>query len=139
MRTCGEGALRPECSLCSERDSIYSPADRDGMKTENNDIPTATRRLAVAAIAALGPVAGLAQTMDTAPPRVEDDVVVFGRWDNPIGQSVTASQGVVGAAELDSRPRMRTGEILEATRPRRVGRTRFAPRSARASIATTST
>jgi len=56
----------------------------------------------------------MAQSTDPMPSRVEDDVVVFGRWDNPIGQSVTASQGVVGAAELDARPRMRTGEILEA-------------------------
>ena len=62
----------------------------------------------------LAPAALFAQTSATVSSRVEDDVVVFGRWDNPIGQSVSASEGVVGAAELDSRPRMRTGEILEA-------------------------
>src|SRR5215471_5224727 len=72
-------------------------------------------RLLLMFACALGPLFAQAQAGDSAPPsRVEDDVVVFGRWDNPIGQSVTASQGVVGAAELDSRPRMRSGEILEA-------------------------
>src|SRR5262245_10241486 len=44
---------------------------------------------------------------------VEDDVVVLGRWDNPLGASTSASEGVVGATEIDARPRMRTGEILE--------------------------
>ena len=43
----------------------------------------------------------------------DDDIVVLGRWDNPLGCTSSASQGVVGAAELDARPRLRTGEILE--------------------------
>jgi hypothetical protein len=71
----------------------------------------ARRRIGWAASAglALAPAGAFAQ----ASARVEDDVVVLGRWDNPLGASVSASQGVVGAAELDARPRMRTGEILE--------------------------
>src|SRR5262245_60440407 len=48
-----------------------------------------------------------------APSHVEADIVVLGRWDNPIGASTSASHGVVGAAEIDARPRMRTGEIME--------------------------
>src|SRR5262245_3803938 len=46
----------------------------------------------------------------TAP---RDEIVVLGRWDNPIGASRSASQGVVGNAEIEARPRLRTGEILE--------------------------
>jgi hypothetical protein len=64
--------------------------------------------LAVAAAAL--PLATLAQASGG---RVEENVVVLGRWDNPIGRTTSASEGVVGAAELDARPRMRTGEILE--------------------------
>ena len=33
--------------------------------------------------------------------RSGDEIVVLGRWDNPFGYSVSASQGVVGAAELE--------------------------------------
>ena len=36
-----------------------------------------------------------------------------GRWDNPVGVSRSASQGVAGNAEIEARPRLRTGEILE--------------------------
>jgi outer membrane cobalamin receptor len=43
----------------------------------------------------------------------DEEIVVLGRWDNPFGYSISASQGVVGAEELDARPRLRTGEILE--------------------------
>jgi hypothetical protein len=42
-----------------------------------------------------------------------EELVVLGRWDNPFGYSNSASQGVVGAEELQIRPRLRTGEILE--------------------------
>ncbi|HEY3516367.1 MAG TPA: TonB-dependent receptor, partial [Gammaproteobacteria bacterium] len=42
-----------------------------------------------------------------------DEIVVLGRWDNPVGISRSASQGVVGNAEIEARPRLRTGEILE--------------------------
>ena len=57
---------------------------------------------------ALLPAAVLAQ------PAAQDEIFVLGRWDNPFGFTSTASHGVVGAAELDARPRMRTGEVLEA-------------------------
>jgi len=43
-----------------------------------------------------------------------EEVTVRGRWDNPIGRSISASQGVVGAEEIALRPRLRTGDILEA-------------------------
>ena len=46
--------------------------------------------------------------------RSGDEIVVLGRWDNPFGYSSSASQGVVGAAELEARPLLRPGEILEA-------------------------
>ncbi len=62
-------------------------------------------------IALAAPLAALAQPHATADR--EEDIVVLGRWDNPIGQSTSASEVVVGAAELDARPRLRTGEILE--------------------------
>ena len=65
-------------------------------------------RVALAA-AALVPAGVLAQSTT----QIDDHVVVLGRWDNPFGYNVTASQGVVGAAELEARPRLRTGEILE--------------------------
>ena len=42
-----------------------------------------------------------------------DEVIVRGRWENPFGYSISASQGVVGADEINARPRLRTGEILE--------------------------
>ena len=61
---------------------------------------------------ALLPLGARAQQLAVAA-LVEDDVVVLGRWDNPLGALTSASEGVVGAAELDARPRMRTGEILE--------------------------
>jgi hypothetical protein len=42
-----------------------------------------------------------------------EEVIVRGRWDDPFGYSLSASQGVVGADEINARPRLRTGEILE--------------------------
>jgi hypothetical protein len=53
-------------------------------------------------------------TLAQAPTRTDDEIVVLGRWDNPLGSSSSASEGVVGALELEARPRLRTGEILEA-------------------------
>jgi len=61
-------------------------------------------------LTSLAPTAALAQP--SAADRVEE-VVVLGRWDNPIGRSASASQGVVGADEIALRPRLRTGDILE--------------------------
>jgi outer membrane receptor protein involved in Fe transport len=71
---------------------------------------TGSRRAFAALAAAIAIPAG---AFSQPAARVEEDVLVLGRWDNPIGQSTSASEGVVGAAELDARPRMRTGEILE--------------------------
>ncbi|NNF16850.1 MAG: TonB-dependent receptor [Gammaproteobacteria bacterium] len=42
-----------------------------------------------------------------------EEVLVEGRWDDPTGALSSASQGVVGQIEIDARPRLRTGEILE--------------------------
>jgi hypothetical protein len=42
-----------------------------------------------------------------------EEVIVRGRWENPFGYRISASQGVVGADEINARPRLRTGEILE--------------------------
>ncbi|MEM7083169.1 MAG: TonB-dependent receptor [Pseudomonadota bacterium] len=45
---------------------------------------------------------------------VLDEIIIkAGRWQNPTGAAVSASEGLVGQVEIDSRPRLRTGEILE--------------------------
>jgi hypothetical protein len=54
-----------------------------------------------------------ALTAELQAQQAPDEIVVRGRWDDPFGYSISASQGVVGADELHSRPRLRTGEILE--------------------------
>ncbi|MEL6447708.1 MAG: TonB-dependent receptor [Pseudomonadota bacterium] len=41
------------------------------------------------------------------------EIVVEGRWDPLVGMAISASQGVVGQEDLDLRPRLRTGDILE--------------------------
>jgi hypothetical protein len=61
-----------------------------------------------AAIVAAGSASGQAPAG-----RSGDEVVVLGRWDNPFGYNLSASQGVVGAAEIQARPLLRPGEILE--------------------------
>ncbi len=43
-----------------------------------------------------------------------EEIVVSGRWDMRLGMSVSASEGIVGQSELDLRPRIRTGDMLEA-------------------------
>lgn len=42
-----------------------------------------------------------------------EEIIVRGRWDQPFGLSVSASQGFVSQAEIDLRPRLRAGDILE--------------------------
>ena len=42
-----------------------------------------------------------------------EEVVVIGRWTDLSGSAISASQGLVGQEELDIRPRLRTGEVLE--------------------------
>ncbi len=44
---------------------------------------------------------------------LEEITVQAGRWLNPTGALTSASEGIVGQAEIDARPRLRTGEILE--------------------------
>src|SRR5262245_24741972 len=78
-----------------------------------------------------GPLAGLcllalldagsagAQTGPAAPPAPAgttrlDPVVVRGRGDSLVGVADTASQGTIGAAQLEARPLYRPGELLEA-------------------------
>ena len=43
-----------------------------------------------------------------------EEIVVKGRWDTRLGLAVSASEGIVGQADLDLRPRLRTGDMLEA-------------------------
>src|SRR5690606_21816556 len=47
-------------------------------------------------------------------PTVAEELLVRGRWDDPLGYGSSASQGVVGREELALRPLLRTGELLEA-------------------------
>lgn len=42
-----------------------------------------------------------------------EEVVVTGRWENPIGSSLAASSGSFGQQEIVERPLLRTGELLE--------------------------
>ena len=70
-----------------------------------------TLTVAVASILALGFSAGhvLAHEDEEL-----EEIVVEGRWDQQLGLAVSASQGIVGQTEIDARPRLRTGDILEA-------------------------
>ncbi len=43
-----------------------------------------------------------------------EEIVVVGRWTELAGLAISASEGIVGQEELDIRPRLRTGEVLEA-------------------------
>lgn len=60
---------------------------------------------------ALQPVAALAGGVPTAP--VKDEIVVIGRLDELTGTPQSATQGVVTAEQLELRPVLRTGEVLE--------------------------
>jgi outer membrane receptor protein involved in Fe transport len=44
---------------------------------------------------------------------IDEVVVQAGRWQNLTGALTSASEGIVGQAEIEARPRLRTGEILE--------------------------
>ncbi len=54
-----------------------------------------------------------AQTATPSPPPTDQTVTVQGHYDNAVGSSDAASQGVIGAALLKSRPALRPGEVLE--------------------------
>lgn len=55
----------------------------------------------------------MAETEKTSSNADIESLEVTGRKQNLIGQSVSASEGVVGQQDIDIRPLMRTGEILE--------------------------
>jgi outer membrane receptor protein involved in Fe transport len=42
-----------------------------------------------------------------------EQIVVVGRWEDPVGASLSASSGVFGQQEILERPMLRTGELLE--------------------------
>ncbi len=42
-----------------------------------------------------------------------EEIIVYGRWEQPAGLNVSASQGFVSQEEMDSRPRLRAGDLLE--------------------------
>ncbi len=42
-----------------------------------------------------------------------DEIQVVGRWEDPVGSSISASAGVFGQEEIAERPLLRTGELLE--------------------------
>ncbi|MEE4184923.1 MAG: TonB-dependent receptor [Gammaproteobacteria bacterium] len=42
-----------------------------------------------------------------------DEIAVTGRWEDPVGASLSASSGVFGQQEISERPILRTGELLE--------------------------
>jgi hypothetical protein len=61
-----------------------------------------------------GAVASRAQTAAAAgPPTRLDPYLVPGRSTDLVGAATSASQGIVGAAELETRPFLRRGELLE--------------------------
>ena len=57
-------------------------------------------------------MSGVAVAHD-GPEQDVEEIVVVGRWTDLGGLAVSASQGIVGQEELDIRPRLRTGEVLE--------------------------
>jgi hypothetical protein len=61
----------------------------------------------------MGAFAAASGVCATVQAQAPDELIVRGRWDDPFGYSISASQGVVGADEINARPRLRTGEILE--------------------------
>jgi hypothetical protein len=67
-----------------------------------------------------GPIFGQTVVTPPAPPTPPaatampmEEVVVYGRENNLIGEAEAASQGQIGAAELQARPFLRRGELLE--------------------------
>ena len=44
---------------------------------------------------------------------IDEIIVQAGRWQNPTGALTSASEGIVGQEEIDARPRLRTGDLLE--------------------------
>src|SRR5689334_25343665 len=52
---------------------------------------------------------------DDQPPaeKARDTVVIYGRATEQIGEAQTASEGVVGYADFETRPLLRPGELVE--------------------------
>jgi hypothetical protein len=70
--------------------------------------------LAVIVLLSFTPSSASAQTVvDPGTPTNMDEVVVYGRENNLIGEADSPAQGQVGAAELAARPFLRRGELLE--------------------------
>ena len=68
--------------------------------------------MAIAALSA-APFASAQVVPDPDDPTLLDQVVVYGREVSLIGEATAPSEGQVGAAELDTRPFLRQGELLE--------------------------
>jgi len=68
---------------------------------------------AAAAAAWLAYAPAHAQTLAAAPTENTQTITVQGHYDNAVGTSDAASQGVINAALLKSRPALRPGEVLE--------------------------
>lgn len=74
--------------------------------------PRASARLLLV-FTACAAAASWAQAASAPPPTQLAPMVVQGRETDLVGEAVSASQGSVGAAELESRPWLRRGELLE--------------------------
>lgn len=71
---------------------------------------TRIRLAAGAAVALLAPAAALAQGAQQTP---SDRVIVFGRATALAGEAQSASEGLVGYADFETRPLLRVGELAE--------------------------
>ena len=63
-----------------------------------------------------GGAAALSAQTAVAPPTQLAPVVVPGRETDLVGSATSAAQGVIGARELEARPFLRRGELLEVIR-----------------------
>ncbi|MBA4147561.1 MAG: TonB-dependent receptor [Verrucomicrobia bacterium] len=70
------------------------------------------RQLGVLLSLSISALPGVAQTDTTTPERL-GEVVIEGREESMVGIAESASQGTVGAAQLEMRPLSRPGEVLE--------------------------
>ena len=73
----------------------------------------APSRSLLSVLSACGALSLRAQSSSAPPPTQLSPVVVQGRDTNLVGIASSASQGIVGATELDARPFLRRGELLE--------------------------
>ena len=68
---------------------------------------------AATALLACAPAQAQPTASPATPPETSQTVTVQGHYNNAVGSSDAASQGVIGAALLKSRPALRPGEVLE--------------------------